>query len=139
MSEPTRSMIAGKQEPVSLAVEPATTKVLEKRLPSGRSVVIVGGALGEHLEVRSPDGAVEVTIDLRADGPVVRLSSARMELESLEKVSVNCREFEVKASEAVRLESAAGVEILAGEHARVRAAGDLRCDGERILLNCQKL
>jgi hypothetical protein len=90
-------------------------------LPSGRTVRIRASAEAEELEVRSPSGEVEVKITLTAAGPVVRLRSARLELEAAEDVAVRCRRFEVQASDEVRL----------------RAAGDVHVNGEVVRLNCQ--
>jgi hypothetical protein len=93
---------------------PATTR----QLPSGRSVVLrVGDA--EELEVRSPDGEVEVRIVLTPSGPVVRLRGARLELEAAESVDVRCRDFNVRADEM-----------------RVKTDGDIHMNAAVIRLNC---
>jgi hypothetical protein len=78
----------------------------EKLLPSGRSVVVrlAGGA--EELEIRSPQGEVEVHILLAETGPVVRLRGARLELDAAETVAVNCRRFEVRAEGDIRMDGA---------------------------------
>jgi len=94
--------------------EPAAPRLL----PSGRSVVVRVDGDGESLEVRTPGGEVEVLITLTAAGPLVRLSGARLELESPDSVSVRCRSFEVRAAEVT-----------------VRAEADLRLDGGMIRLN----
>jgi len=93
----------------------------EQVLPSGRTVRVRASSSSEELEVRSPAGEVEVRILLTAAGPVVRIRSARLELEAAEDVSVRCRRFEVQASDEVRL----------------RAEGDVHVNGEVVRLNCQ--
>jgi hypothetical protein len=90
----------------------------ERVLPSGRSVVLrVGDA--EELEVRSPDGEVEVRIVLTDAGPVVRLRAARLEVESAESVDVRCKNFNVRAGEV-----------------RVKTDGDIHMNAGVIRLNC---
>ncbi len=87
-------------------MEPILLDEQEKMLPSGRSVVVrlAGGA--EELEIRSPQGAVEVRILLTDSGPVVRLSGARLELDAAETVAVSCRRFEVRAEGDICLDGA---------------------------------
>jgi hypothetical protein len=106
-------------------------------LPSGRSVLLRVADGREELEVRGPEGAVELVVLLTADGPVVRLSGARLELESLDAVAVRCRRFEVEAAEAAHLHSAGEVR-LTGEEVRVRTEGDIHMDGAVIRLNCEE-
>jgi hypothetical protein len=71
---------------------------------------------------------VELEIVLRADGPVVRLVGARLELQSAEAVAVRCQRFEVHAKEDV---------CLTGGERRVRTTGDIHMDGDYIRLNCE--
>jgi hypothetical protein len=82
------------------------TSIEPRTLPSGRSVVVrlAGGA--EELEIRSPRGDVEVRVVLTDEGPVVRLSGARLELDAAETVAVNCRRFEVRAEGDICLDGA---------------------------------
>jgi phage gp45-like len=87
-------------------MEPLTMDERENVLPSGRSVVVrlAGGA--EELEIRSSRGDVEVRIVLTEAGPVVRLCGARLELDAAETVAVNCRRFEVRATDDICLDGA---------------------------------
>jgi hypothetical protein len=79
---------------------------LEQRLPSGRCVLIRPADDGEELEVRSPEGEVEVRILLTAQGPVLRLRGVRLELEAEQTVAVRCGRFEVRAEGNVDLQGA---------------------------------
>src|SRR4051812_44908532 len=90
-------------------------------LPSGRSVVLRIVGTNEELEVRSPSGETELRVVLTDQGPVLRLSGVRLELEAAETVSVRCRNFEVDASEEMR----------------VRTQGDIHLNGDYIRLNCE--
>jgi phage gp45-like len=100
----------------------------EKLLPSGRSVVVKLNEGREELEIRAPDGAVEVQIVLTESGPVVRLHGARLELAATETVAVDCKRFEVHTSEATKLESDGEL--------RVKTADDVHINGKFIRLNC---
>jgi hypothetical protein len=103
-----------------------TATVSERRLPSGRSVVVRFGEEGEDLEVRSPEGDVEVRIELTDAGPVIRLCGARLELEAA-AVAVRCREFDVRAEGPLRM---------SGGELRVKTEEDIHLNGGVIRLNC---
>lgn len=90
----------------------------QRTLPSGRSVVLRVGDT-EELEIRSPDGEVEVRIVLTDAGPVVRLRAARLEMETTESVDIRCRDFNVRADEM-----------------RVKTDGDIHMNAAVIRLNC---
>ena len=102
-------------------------KKLPLALPSGRSVSLNLGEDGEQLLVHNPSGEVEVTITLTDDGPVVRLSASKLELESTEDVSVTCRDFKVKAS--------GGVDIQSEDEVHVKSPKDVFIEGAIIWLN----
>jgi hypothetical protein len=105
-------------------------------LPSGRSIRLVADGSREELEVRSPDGAMELRISLTKDGPVLSLSGARLEINSSDAVSVNCRAFEVHAEQSVRLSTAGDVAIAASGAMRARTGGQMHLDGELVNINC---
>lgn len=106
-----------------------------RQLPSGRSVVVRVNDSREELEVRSPQGEVEVRITLTDSGPVVSLRGARLELESPDAVSVTCRRFEVSTTEGTQLHSAGDVNIT-GQEMRVKTEADIHLNGGIIRLNC---
>ena len=119
-------------EQVRSDIEPAA---FERPLPSGRTLVVRAGAGGEELEVRDRGGALELSISLTESGPMVRIRAARIALESPETISLQCRRFEVDATEAVQLQSGGEVRIGAREM-RVRTEADVHLDGAMIRLNC---
>jgi phage gp45-like len=98
-------------------------------------VIVKIGENQEEMEVRSPSGDVEVQIVLTANGPVVRLRGARLELESPETVAVDCKRFEVHASEKTELRSEGEVRVT-GQGMRVQTQGDIHLNGDYIRLNC---
>jgi uncharacterized protein (DUF2345 family) len=96
----------------------------EKRLAlaSGRVLVASGPEDAEQIELRSPGGAVELTITLTPQGPVVRVQASRLEL---------------AAKDAIELRAGGEIRIAARE-LQVRTEGDIVMDGDNILLNCEK-
>ena len=100
---------------------------LPLRLPSGRAVVLVMGETGEELQVVDTRGEVEVSITLSDAGPVVRLTGARLELESAEDVSVTCRDFKVAAS--------GGLDMRAQDEIHIKSPRDVYVEGAVIWLN----
>jgi hypothetical protein len=90
----------------------------ERSLPSGRSIILRVGDV-EELQVRSPDGEVELTVVLTDAGPVVRMRAARLEVETAESVDIRCKTFNVRADEM-----------------RVRTDGDIHMNAAVIRLNC---
>lgn len=94
--------------PPRLADAPDATAV---PLPSGRIVVVEAGD-GERLQVLSPDGQVELRVQLTAAGPVLRLSAARLEL-AADVLSLSGRRVEIEAREQATLQSAGEVVVTA--------------------------
>jgi hypothetical protein len=107
----------------------------ERRLPSGRSVVVKLEGGREELEIRSPQGKVEVRITLTENGPVVSLRGARLEMEAADMVAVRCRRFEVQTTEGTDLTSSGDVQIT-GRELKVKTENDIHMNGEVIRLNC---
>ena len=107
----------------------------ERRLSSGRSVVLKATASGEEIEVRSPDGTVEVRIALTDTGAVVSLRGGRLELQAADAVVVNSKRFEVHTTEGAELHSDGDLKMT-GRELRVKTAGDMHMNGGIIHLNC---
>ncbi|HMC66564.1 MAG TPA: hypothetical protein VKI65_16645 [Gemmataceae bacterium] len=106
----------------------------ERLLPSGRSVVLRVGECNEELEIRSPQGEMEVRITLSEDGPVVQLRSARLELEAADSFAVQCRRLELNSAEGLQLSSNGDIEIV-GREMRVLTEGDVHMNGDIIHLS----
>ena len=109
----------------------------ERFLPSGRSVLVKVTSAGEELQVRSPQGEVEVRITLGEAGPVVHLSGARLELQSPDTVALHCRRLEVNTAESIDMTSAGSLH-LSGQEMRVQTTGDIDLNGDVIRLNCRR-
>ena len=124
-------------EPLRAVRDPQTpdlSETVERVLPSGRTLVLRIGSDGEDIEIRSPDGDLDVRITLSDAGPVVSLRRARLEVDAAD-VAVRCREFDVQASGTVRLASEREVRFEADE-LRAETKGDIHLNGAFIRLNC---
>lgn len=102
---------------------------MERLLPSGRSLILKTVDGREELEIRSPQGELEVCVVLTETGPVLRLRGARLEFDSSDTISLNCRRLQVNSVEDVRI---------AARELRVRTESDIRMNGATIRLNCEE-
>ncbi len=116
-----------------IALHPAET-IIDRRLPSGRTVTLQVEGAREAIEIRSAEGEVDLRIVLTDAGPVVSLRGARLELASPE-VAVTCKKFEVHAEDEVRLASDREVRI-DGDEVRMNTERDIHLNGAYIRLNC---
>lgn len=99
--------------------------------PLGRTVVIE--ELNEHeerLEVRDAQGALEIEVRLTREGPVLRLSSERIELNATDTVAVNCERFVVNAKHSVQILSDGDAKVQAKGALDLQATGELRLRSE---------
>ncbi len=131
-------------------------------LPHGRQLALVDSTRApdqQVLTIANADGTVELEIELRDSGPVVRLCAASLAIETAGALSIDCQRFDVRTSEGINLAAggdlvasaagdveyrASGQSYLEGKGVRIRARrgeaqieahDDVRLDGERILLN----
>ena len=128
-----RSATAPVLVPVNRPANPPA-ELLERRLPSGQSLVLRADGAGEDLEIRSARGELEIRITLTEAGPVVSLRGARLEVESPD-VAFRCRTFDVQATESLTLASEREVRVAANE-VRVETQHDIHLNGAFIRLNC---
>lgn len=108
-------------EPTALGAQSART------LPSGREVRVSADDGAEAIEIRSPDGQMELRIALTPGGPVLRLRGVRLEIDSTDAVAVRCKDFHIEATNGVRL--------TAGGEVAVKSLGDTNIDAKVINLN----
>lgn len=106
---------------------------VEHPLAHGRKVIVNAGS-DRPIEVIAPDGRVEVAIVMTADGPVVKVEGARLELAAPESVHVKTGKLTIDASEGVDLKSKGPV-VLEGKKIDLGAPGDVTVKGARIFLN----
>jgi hypothetical protein len=105
---------------------------LKADLRTGHVVVVTGE---DRVEVRDPDGEVQVTIRLDGEVPTVQLSGARLEIESTDTVAVKARVFEVRAAEKVDVRSEGELELGSKKEMQFFADEDLKARAPCIWLN----
>lgn len=106
-----------------------------QKLESGRTVTLQGEVGSEIVEICGADGRVEVSILIGADGPVVKLTGARLELEATDTVAIKARHFDVQASETARIHADGHLTFTSGLDTRVVADGEVHMLGSMIWLN----
>ena len=74
-------------------------------------------------------------IRLTPEGPVLQMESVRLSLKAAENVNVDCKNFEVRASEGVDVHSDGGMRLSGQADVRVDSAGNVIVKGEMIYLN----
>lgn len=97
-------------------------------LRSGHAIEAESSSAAEIVRVRAPGGACVVTIHLSAEGPIVRVEGASLEVAASKRLSLQCEDLDIRASRSVAIEAAkGGIDI--------RAHDDVAIVGERVLLN----
>lgn len=120
---------AGSMNPLAMG----TTKNV---LPSGRRLELQVGDSEERLEIRSPEGELELSVVLTADGPVLKLRGARLEIDSNDTVAVQCRRFELNTEEDVALHAKGSIQMNTDDEVRVKSAQQTFIDGDYVNINC---
>lgn len=105
-------------------------------LPSGRSIQITTGPQGDRFDVASASGAIELSITLTANGPVISIQGAKLEINSSDSVSLACRELNIQTETALNIASKGSVGIHAAGDLKAKALGNTDIDAQLINLNC---
>lgn len=107
-------------------------------LPSGRSVRSSEDYPSEAIEIRSPDGTVELAIRFTDAGPVLTFQSAALELKSAGDIAIDCESLAIRAKGAAVIEGGeVDVTATTGE-LRVTGATDAWVTAPMVLLNCDR-
>lgn len=104
-------------------------------LSGGRTVLVLGTGGQEEIQVRSPQGEMEVQIVLTEAGPVVRLRAARLELESVEDMNLACRRFALHTQEETKLTSAGQLRLHADQQILMRSKEEMDLKGRPFRVN----
>lgn len=106
-------------------------------LQSGREVRVTRDAgSGESLEVRGPGGEVELRVRLTDDGPVLRLEGPRIELSATDLLKLECRRFELDATEDVAIRSGGELTLDSVDDLRIHVSdADFKVKSRIIWLN----
>lgn len=104
-------------------------------LKSGRVVALKVDGTSEELEIRSPEGDLELRITLTADGPVVHLKTAKLQLEATDEVAVSCKKFSLHTTEGTSLETDGNMNLAAKGEMTTHSDEDTKITGKMIYLN----
>ena len=104
-------------------------------LQNAKTLTITLAEDHDLIEIHGAGGLMELRIKLTPDGPILQMESVRLSLKSSENVDVSCKNFEVRASDAVDIHSDGGMQLSGQADVRVNANGDVIVTGEKIFLN----
>jgi len=104
-------------------------------LQNSKTLTVTPAEDHDLVEVRGAEGQVELRIKLTPEGPVLQMESVRLSLKAAESVNVECKNFEVRATEAVDMHSDGGMQLSGQADVRVNANGHVVVTGEMIHLN----
>ncbi len=104
-------------------------------LQHAKTLTVTPGEDHDLVEIRGAEGQLELRVKLTPDGPVLQMESVRLSLKSAEDINVECRNFEVRTSEAIDLHADTGMQLSGQADIRVNANGDVIVTGEKIFLN----
>ncbi len=104
-------------------------------LAHGQTAEVTSDDGAQTLQLKAADGSVQLTVRITADGPVLVLSGARIELEAAESIALKTRHFSVDASESVDLGSQGTLDLHSQGELKVTTAEDCRVAGKMIWLN----
>ncbi|MBM3760575.1 MAG: hypothetical protein FJW36_10055 [Acidobacteria bacterium] len=104
-------------------------------LQNSRTITVTPADGHDLIEIHGNGGQLELRVKLTPEGPILQMESIRLNLKSSEVVSVECKTFEVRASEGVDVHSDGGMQLSGQADVRVNANGDVIVTGEKIFLN----
>lgn len=108
---------------------------LEVPLSSGRALTVIRTRTGDEVQLRSPEGELEVRLLVTDDGPVVRMRAARLEVDAVEDVNLTCERFAVHATEEMKLTTDGQLRLRAQQQVLIRAKEELDLKGRPVRTN----
>ena len=104
-------------------------------LQNAKTLTVTTAEDHDLVEIRGAEGQLELRVKLTPEGAVLQMESVRLSLKAAESVSVECKNFEVRASESIDLHSDSTMQLSGQADVRVNANGDVIVKGEKIFLN----
>jgi phage gp45-like len=105
----------------------------------GRTMTVKGGRTisvqDDVVELRAASGMLELRIKITEEGPVLQVEGVKVALRAAESVSVDCKTFEVRAEEGVKLHSDGQLDISSEKEMKVNSTDEIRVVGKMIHLN----
>ncbi len=104
-------------------------------LQNAKTLTVTPAEDHDLVEIRGAEGQLELRVKLTPDGPILQMESVRISLKASESVNVECKNFEVRATESVDLHSDSTMQLSGQADVHVNANGDVIVKGEKIYLN----
>ncbi len=105
-------------------------------LANGRSLAIGEGE--RALRIADSRGVVELEIELREAGPVVRVRAAALQLETAGELSLDCERFELRAREGIRMVSERDCSASIAGDLDFRAGGHAHWEGRSVRVRAKR-
>lgn len=138
-----------------MPIDPMTTRTREVPLAHGTRLVVTPTGPGDAVQIHGADGRALVTIQVTAAGATVSVAAPTLRIEASERLELAAPTVAIAASESLELTSDDAAALRAGgmletdAHAqhirsergdiRIDANDDVRIDGERVMVNCDRL
>jgi hypothetical protein len=104
-------------------------------LTGGRTLTVTPEATGDIVELRNPSGLLELRVRLTEEGPVLQVEGVKVTLKAAESVSVECKTFDVKATEGMKLQTDGELNVTSEKEMKITSTDDVRVVGKIIHLN----
>jgi hypothetical protein len=104
-------------------------------LQNAKTLTVTPADDHDLVEIHGAEGQLELRVKLTPEGPVLQMESIRLSLKATDSVNVECKNFEVRATESVDLHSDSTMQLSGQADVRVNANGDVIVKGEKIYLN----
>jgi hypothetical protein len=118
-----------------LRTEAAESEERKVYLSGGRTLTVTPEAGGDVVELRNPSGLLELRVRMTEDGPVLQVEGMKVAIKAADAVSVECKTFEVKTEEGMKLHSGGGLEVTSEQEMKITSTDDVRVLGKIIHLN----
>jgi len=106
----------------------------ELHLGRGRTLRTTSEGLDDVVEIRAGSGQLELRVVLTEAGPVLQAEGMRVQMKA-EQIEVDCKTFEVRASEGMKLSTDGELDVTSQKDARITSPAEVFVKGKMIWLN----
>jgi len=107
-----------------------------RELPDGRQLVLSWEGEDGEITLHAPDGALELTLRITPEGPVLQMNGGRVELSATESISLQSHTLHLSSTEKTTIESGGkGIEIKTTGDMDISADSEVRVLASMIHLN----
>ena len=106
----------------------------ELHLGRGRTLRTSSQGVDDVVEIRAASGQIELRVVLTEAGPVLQAEGMRVQMKA-EQVEVDCKTFEVRASEGMKLSTQGELDLTSEKDTRITSPAEVFVKGKMIWLN----